>query len=140
MEKVRHLEHLLLASRRTTLVSLVAVMAVLCAVILAARETIRQRIEKQLASRDGEVLSAVVQMEQAALADPSLGLDLREPDNQLNIVLPASRLRSVIGVRLFRPDGTFADAIPASIAPTKLAEAELKPMSAGKAEIGRAHV
>ncbi len=132
MEKVRHLEHLLLASRRTTLVSLMAVMAVLCAVILAARETIRQRIEKQLASRDGEVLSAVVQMEQAALADPSLGLDLREPDNQLNTVLPASRLRSVIGVRLFRPDGIFADAIPASIASTRLAEAELKSMSAGK--------
>ncbi len=132
MEKVRHIEQLLLASRRTTLVSLVAVMAVLCAVILAARETIRQRIENQLASRDGEVLSALVQMEQAALTDPSLGLDLREPDNQLNIVLPASRLRSVIGVRLFRPDGTFADAIPASIAPTKLAEPELKSLSAGK--------
>ncbi len=77
---------------------------------------LRQRIETQLIQRNGEILDAVTQMQH--LNDEAAGntiASLSDPGEQFQLALNVSRLRSVLGVRLYSAQGKFVNAFPAYI-------------------------
>ena len=106
MEKLATIQQLLLRSRRLPWVSVGLTLLVLGATILVARQYVRDKVREQIIGRDGQVLHAVAQMhvdEVAADSAPDFG-------QQLTIMLKTSRLRGVLGARLFDADGKFLDA------------------------------
>jgi signal transduction histidine kinase len=87
---------------------------------------LRARIRSQIVQRDGEILDAVTLMQH--LSDQGSGetiASLADPGEQFELALKVSRLRSVVGVRLFSADGRFVNAFPADIAETTLPDADL---------------
>ncbi len=106
---------------------------VLAATVLASVLHLRQHIRAQIASRDGEILDAVAAAQY--LDDKTSGdtlTPLSDPGEQLQLVLKISRLRNVLGVRLFSPDGKFVNAVPANITEATLSAADLAELSALK--------
>lgn len=92
---------------------------------------LRQKIRAQIASRDGEVLYAVSLMQQ--FEDEAEGpavASLAEPGEQFNLIIRISRLKGVIGIRLFSPDGKFVNAFPAYITEAALQPGNLAPLRA----------
>jgi signal transduction histidine kinase len=94
---------------------------------------VRHTLRAQLAGRDGEILHAVTQMQQMpddAGAEPPA--DITDPAEQFNLILKTSRLKGVMAVRLFTPDGKFANAIPANVTEARLGAETLAPLRALK--------
>ena len=90
---------------------------------------LRARIRAQIVRRDAEILDAVAQMQH--LNDQTAGetiASLEDPGEQFQLALKVSRLRNVLGVRLYSPDGKFLNAFPAYITETPLPAADLKPL------------
>src|SRR2546428_764129 len=99
---------------------------VLAATILFTSRQIRARIREQIAGRDGEILHAVVLMQQdAEAAEVPLEGSLADPANQLTVALVASRLKGVMGARLFDADGSFVMGFPESVREAELNREEL---------------
>jgi signal transduction histidine kinase len=87
---------------------------------------LRARIRWQIVQRDGEILDAVTLMQH--LNDQGSGetiASLADPGEQFQLALKVSRLRSVLGVRLYSADGKFVNAFPAYITETALPAANL---------------
>jgi len=96
--------------------SVVAVaLAVLAGVVTLTTLQIRQRIREQIASRDGEVLHTVALLHFAEDVEMGLTGPITTPGDQLSIVLKSARLRGVLGVRLFGPDGRFVESFPPAV-------------------------
>jgi signal transduction histidine kinase len=77
---------------------------------------LRTRIHGQIVLRDGEILDAVTVMQH--LNDQRNGetiASLSDPGEQFDLALKVSRLRNVLGVRLYSADGKFVNAFPAYI-------------------------
>lgn len=109
---------------------------VLAATIVGSTLHLREHICAQIASRDGEALDAVAAMQyfnDKTNEEAIAGLD--DPGEQMQLVMEISRLRNVLGVRLFSPDGQFVNAAPEYITETTLpvmdlsSLRELKPVS-----------
>jgi signal transduction histidine kinase len=90
---------------------------------------LRGRIRSQIAQRDGEILDAVTLMQH--LNDQASGetlASLTDPGEQFQLALKVSRLRNVLGVRLYAADGKFINAFPAYITETALPASDLAPL------------
>jgi signal transduction histidine kinase len=106
---------------------------VLAATIAWSALHLRQHIRAQIASRDGETLDAVAAMQY--LDDKTSGdtiEPLTDPGEQIQLVLKISRLRNVLGVRLFSPEGEFVNAFPAYITEATLPAEDLASLRALK--------
>src|SRR5512147_2704167 len=101
MAQISQIELALLRSRRALLLVVVAVLAVLAAAVALTTLQVRQNIRHQIARRDAEVLYAVALMHYAEDVADGLAGPITDPGSQLSIVLRSSRLRGVLGVRLF---------------------------------------
>ena len=87
---------------------------------------LRTRIHTQIVQRDGEILDAVTLMQH--LNDQNNGGTialLTDPGEQFQLALEVSRLRNVLGVRLFDATGKFVNAFPAYITETTLPVSDL---------------
>lgn len=87
---------------------------------------LRTRIQSQIVQRDGEILDAVTLMQH--LNDQNNGgtiASLTDPGEQFQLALEVSRLRNVLGVRLYSADGKFVNAFPAYITETALPVSDL---------------
>ena len=101
-------------------------LAVLGGTLTWAALDLRARIRAQIVQRDAEILDAVAVMQH--LNDQAGGetiATLADPGEQFQLALKVSRLRNVIGVRLYDGDGKFAVAFPAYITETNLPAADL---------------
>src|SRR5262245_4692348 len=136
MQKVAQTLPLRVRSHRLSLLVIALTLAVLAAMITLTTLQVRERIRSQIARRDGEVLHAVavaVMQQNEELEEPGNSLD--NPGDQLNLVLVISRLKEVMGVRLFGPDGRFTNAFPENVRDGALNAADvaalrgLKPVS-----------
>jgi signal transduction histidine kinase len=87
---------------------------------------LRERVRAQIVREDGEILDAVTLMQH--LNDQTSGdtlASLADPGEQFQIALKVSKLRDVLGVRLYSGGGVFANAFPAYITDAPLAVADL---------------
>ncbi len=87
---------------------------------------LRSRIRLQMVQRDGEILDAVTLMQH--LNDQAAGetlATLADPGEQFQLALKVSKLRNVLGVRLYAGDGKFVNAFPAYITETVLPVTDL---------------
>lgn len=112
--------------RWTALAIIALALAVLGGTLIWAALDLRRRIDTQMVERNGEVLDAVTQMQH--LNDVTAGntiASLSDPGEQYQLALNVSRLRNVLGVRLFSADGKFVNAIPAYITEDTLTVADL---------------
>lgn len=104
-------------------------LAVLGGTLAWAALDLRARIRSQIVQRDGEILDAVTLMQH--LNDQSAGemlAPLTDTGEQFQLALKVSKLRSVLGVRLYSAAGKFVNAFPAYITETVLPAADLTPL------------
>jgi len=90
---------------------------------------LRTRIRAQIVQGDGEILDAVTLMQHRN--DQAAGetlASLADPGEQFQLALKVSKLRDVLGVRLYASDGKFVNAFPAYITETALPPADLEPL------------
>lgn len=108
-------------SRWPVVRALTLVLLLLAGAIFGAQLHLRRHLFTQIAARDGETLEQVAAVQFAAdqANDPSTSL--QDPSEQVQLALKIShRLRSVLGVRLFTPEGDFVTAVPAYITEAEL--------------------
>jgi signal transduction histidine kinase len=101
-------------------------LAVLAGTLAWSALDLRARIHSQIVQRDGEILDAVTLMQH--LNDQDSGetiASLADPGEQFELALRVSRLRNVLGVRLYSADGKSVNAFPAYIAETPLPDSDL---------------
>ena len=87
---------------------------------------LRTRVRAQIVQRDGEILDAVTVMQHRN--DQAAGetlASLADPGEQFQLALKVSRLRHVLGVRLYSSAGKFINAFPAYITEVPLADFQL---------------
>jgi signal transduction histidine kinase len=128
MERVLHIQKLLLRSRRLPWVVIALTLVILGGAIAVTTEQTRQRIRNQLVARDGEVLDAVALMQQPDASELVGPLD--DPANQLLVVLKTSRLSGVMGARLFSAGGLFVESFPEYVLEGRLNAADLTQLAA----------
>lgn len=124
MSEPRH-EQLLIRSRRLFVAAFALVLLALLAVVVAATLHMRQGIREQIATRDGEVLHALASLYYAEDVAQGLAGDLSDPAGQLSIVLRASQMRGVLGVRVFGAAGEFLASFPPDVTESTLDQAHL---------------
>ena len=113
-------------SRWATFLVIGLALAVLGGTLAWSAFDLRARIHSQIVQRDGEILDAVTLMQH--LNDQTSGgtiASLTDPGEQFQLALEVSRLRNVLGVRLYSADGKFANAFPAYITETALPVSDL---------------
>jgi signal transduction histidine kinase len=101
-------------------------LAVLAAVLIWAALNLRRSVAAELTNRVGDILDSVASaqyLEDIQRGDTLTSLD--DPTEQFELALKVSRLRDVIGVRLFAPDGKFVNAFPANVLEGALPAADL---------------
>ncbi len=124
MERVRHIQKLLLRSERLPWLVTGLTLVILAGAIFVSTHQQRSRIRGQIAGRDGAVLHAVAQGLQAEEADTLIG-DFSDPVNQLTIVLKTSRLTRALATRLFDAQGRFVDSFPPDVRDENLSAGDL---------------
>jgi signal transduction histidine kinase len=123
----------LFRSRRALALGIGVALAVLAGTIVWSALGLRQHIRAQIASRDGETLDAVAAMQY--LDDKTSGdtiAPLADPGEQIQLAIKISRLRNVLGVRLFSAEGKFVNAFPAYITEATLPDKDLAALHALK--------
>jgi signal transduction histidine kinase len=100
-------------------------LAVLAGVIGSTALQVRKGIRGQIAGRDGEVLHAVVMAQFAEDAAEGVADSINDPGVQLTVMLKASQLKGVLGIRLFNSDGEFVQGFPPDLREGQLDAAEL---------------
>lgn len=101
-------------------------LVVLGGAIVLSMLGLRARLQQGMANHDGEALSAVALMQQTAgEAEGEPAGDLSDPAEQFDLALSISRLKGVLGLRLFSPEGEFVNAAPAFITEGTLPPADL---------------
>ncbi len=126
MSTVTQREHPIRRSRWAPLIATALALAVLGGTLAWSALDLRQRIHSQIVQRDGEILEAVTLMQHLddRASDETLA-SLTDPGEQFQIALKVSRLRNVLGVRLYSADGKFVNAFPAYITETPLSAQDL---------------
>jgi len=126
------LEKFMLRTRRAFAVGVGLALAVLAVTIVAGSLFVRSLVRQQIAQRDAEALYATTLMEQLNAAGEN-GIEFRD-DEQIGFdaAVLASRLRGVMGIRLYDLNGQFKDSFPVNIMPQPLGHAPLSAVRAGK--------
>lgn len=125
MERVLHLQKLILQSQRLPWIVILVTLAILAGVIALTMEQTRGRIRAQISGRDAEVLNAVAQMQMPASDSAELVGSVEDSANQLTVILQTSRLGGVLGARLFDTNGTFVGSFPEDLQEVPVAGSEL---------------
>lgn len=87
---------------------------------------LRGRIQSQIVEREGEILDAVTMMQHRNDKDSGETIaPLDDPGEQVELASKVSKLRDVLGVRLYSADGSFVNALPGNITDTALAPSDL---------------
>ena len=76
----------------------------------------QMKIRDQIIAREGEVLHSVAVMQHGADGEAAPAYSLAEPASQLNLLLKVSRLKGVMGARLFTSAGQLVTAFPEYVA------------------------
>jgi signal transduction histidine kinase len=121
-----HIERPVQRSRWAPFLIIGLALAVLGGTLAWSALDLRARIDAQIVQRDGEILDAVTLMQH--LNDQGSGetiASLADPGEQFQLALRVSRLRNVLGVRLYSADGKFVNAFPAYITETALPDSNL---------------
>jgi signal transduction histidine kinase len=85
-------------------------------------------------AREAEALLAVVRLQQGIAEDEWRALGLPQPDDdRFSSLLPTTRLRGVLALRLFEPSGELRDALPAATTALQLDPADRRRISRGEA-------
>lgn len=114
------LEKFLPRTRRAFGLGVGLALAVLAATIIAGSLFVRGLVRQQIAQRDAEALYATTLLEQLNAANEN-GTEFRdEAQIGFDAAVLASRMRGVMGIRFYEPDGKFQDALPANILPQPL--------------------
>src|SRR5436190_12543134 len=124
MEKVIQIQRLLLQSQRLPWVLGGLALLILAGAILFTQLQLRHKIRQQIAGRDAEVLYPVA----LSQYEEELDQDLESPDEvtrQLTVLLKTSRLKGILGARLFDPNGAFVQAFPPDVLESQLDSQEL---------------
>ena len=109
-------------SLRTSTVAVALALLVLATTLWFARTELQSRVREQIVARDGVVLQSVIEMSPDAAR-------LSDPTTQLTLVLETSRLRGVLGARLFDRGGTFVQAFPPNVMEGALLAEDLSTLS-----------
>lgn len=91
-------------------------LAVLAATVAWSCWNLRRQVGAEIVGRDGEILTAVAAMQYAE--DKTNGqatASLEDPGEQIELAFEVAKLRNVIAVRLFSPEGQFVSAAPGYI-------------------------
>jgi signal transduction histidine kinase len=119
-------EKLIPTTNRAFALGVAVALSVLALTLFAGWLFVRALVRQQIAQRDAEALHATTLMEQL---DAQSDSDLRDllPEDQVGFdaALRASRLRGVMGIRFFDPQGRFTDAFPGTIQPSSLPSEDL---------------
>jgi signal transduction histidine kinase len=86
---------------------------------------LEQQIQRQTVARDGEVLQAVMVMQQLAEQETDPGFTPDAEADQFQLLLKASRLKGVMGVRLFDREGRLVTTFPEYVPAAKLGDDDL---------------
>jgi signal transduction histidine kinase len=87
---------------------------------------LRGRIQSQIVEREGEILDAVTMMQHRNDKDSGeTNAPLDDPGEQVELASKVSKLRDVLGVRLYSANGAFVNALPGNIADLPLAASDL---------------
>jgi signal transduction histidine kinase len=130
---VDRIEKLLMRSKRMTWGVVAVTLLVLAGAIALTTFQVRSWIGTQMMGRDAAVLYAVLMMQLEGEGQIEWTEGVNDPVRQLTAVLVTSRLKGVIGARLYDADGGFVLPFPptlreAELEPEDLAEArELRP-------------
>ncbi|MGP8239917.1 MAG: sensor histidine kinase [Limisphaerales bacterium] len=101
-------------------------LVVLAATLIWSALDLRGRIRAEIVQHDGETLDAVTVMQHANdLASGETIASLADAGEQFQLAFKVSRLRNVVGVRLYSADGEFANAFPAYISERALPASDL---------------
>jgi signal transduction histidine kinase len=101
-------------------------LAVLGGTVYWARDQLRLQIREQIVSRDAVVLYSVTQMPGAG--DDSLDTpteSLETLSGQFSLLLRSSKIRGVLGVRLYDARGAFVQAFPPNVLEGRLSDSDL---------------
>jgi signal transduction histidine kinase len=121
----------LLQSRHLSWLTAALGLAVLAgAVALTALQT-RQSIREQITGRDGAILQAVAHMHLNQAVTDSLGAP-EDSATLLTVALQASRLKDVLGVRVFDAQARMLDAFPADLLEGALSPGDLPALARGQ--------
>ena len=105
----------------------VCALAVLAGTVYWARNQLKRQIREQIVSRDAVVLYAVTQMPGAWDEAQDLQADsLETPSGQFALLLRTSKLRGVLGVRLYDAQGEFVQAFPPNVLEGRLDPGDLE--------------
>src|SRR5947209_16611968 len=131
MERVLQIQRQFLRSGRLPWLVIGLTLAILALTIWWSGLHLRAKIRDQIANHDGEVLQAVWLQEQySEETGDDLKGSLDDPAEQFNLLIRISRLKGVLGIRLFTPAGKFFNAFPAYITEAELPKAELPRLGA----------
>lgn len=121
MPTLATLQELIHRSRRTYAAGLAAVLLTLLATVLVGWVMARVLIRQMILQRDAQLFHATTLMEQLdARQDDGSASFLSDEQIGFDAAILASRLRGVMGIRFYTPEGEFSDTFPASIQPQPL--------------------
>ncbi len=101
------------------------ILVVLGATILVLMTFLRARVREQIVARDGEILHAVALMQQLTEAETDPQYSIEDPASQLALLLQTSRLKGVVGARLYDGSGQFVTSFPEYVTDGKLPSSDL---------------
>ncbi len=129
MSTLQGIEEAMLRSERAYGFVLATALVVLALVIFAAWFAARAQLRRQIADRDAAMLHAVTLMEQLDASGRDSSLEVSDLEIGFDAAIRASRLKGVLGIRLFDTNGTFIDSFPATIEPRSLSFDALRGVS-----------
>lgn len=107
-------------SRWLAWASIAATVAIFGGTVWFVTAGLERRIREQIVARDAEILHAIIVMQQLSEKDLDPGFSPADEASQFRLLLQATRLKGVIGVRLFDRNGRFVTAFPEYITEGKL--------------------
>jgi len=132
MSLTPHIEKLIPRTRRAFAIGVLLALGVLAATVFSGLLYVRGLVREQIIRRDAESLYATTLMAQLDAVALN-GNEVRtEEQVGFDAAILASRLKGVIGIRYFKPNGEFSDAFPATILPLPLGPRTLASVQAMK--------
>lgn len=132
MSLTPHIEKLMPRTRRAFAVGVLLALGLLAATIFSGLLYVRGLVREQIIRRDAEALYATTLMAQLDAVALN-GNEVRtEEQVGFDAAILASRLKGVMGIRYFKPNGEFSDAFPATILPLPLGPHPLASVQAMK--------
>lgn len=120
--------------RQLPLLATAGVVLVFALLVAIVSLSLRRDLRAQVLAREAEALLAVVRLQQGIAEDEWRALGIPQPeDDRFSSLLPTTRLRGVLALRLFEPSGELRDALPVATAPLRLHPRDHSRVSRGQA-------